>query len=78
MTEGKDKNHSGQNLPDKKLRTKLPEQNPRELNQTPCKDICMHACATKNRGSEMCDVLYGVPRCVTKCDRKWGIKIGPK
>jgi len=28
-------------------------------------------------GSEMCDVLWGVPRCVTKCDRG-GVKSGPK
>src|SRR6218665_3690723 len=24
---------------------------------------------TKNRGPEMCDVLLGVPGCVTECDR---------
>jgi len=51
MTEGgKDKDHLGQNLPDKNLC---------ELKQTPCKDICMYACTTKNGGSEMCDVLRG-------------------
>src|SRR6218665_1315408 len=27
-------------------------------------------------GSEMCDILLGVPGCVTKCDR--GVKIGQK
>jgi len=25
-------------------------------------------------GSEMCDVLFGVPECVTKCDRGEGLK----
>src|SRR6218665_1363676 len=31
---------------------------------------------TKNRGSKTCDVLLGVPGCVTKCDRGRGVKIG--
>jgi len=26
----------------------------------------------------MCDVLSGVPGCVTKCDREEGVKIGQK
>ena len=30
---------------------------------------------TKNGGSEMCDVLSGVPGCVTKCDRGRGSKL---
>jgi len=33
-----------------KTRTKLPDKNPHELRQTPCKDICMYACTTKNWG----------------------------
>ena len=54
----KDKNHPGQNLLDKKPGQNSPNKNLRELKQTPCKDICMYTCATKNRGRfEMCDVL---------------------
>jgi len=29
-------------------------------------------------GFEMCDVLLGVPGCVTKCDMGEGVKIGQK
>ena len=43
---GMDKNTPGQNLPDKKP----PNKTPCELRQTPCKDICMYACTTKNWG----------------------------
>jgi len=40
---GTDKNHPGQNLPDKKLRTRPLVKNLRELRQTPCKDTCMYS-----------------------------------
>jgi len=29
----------------------------------------------KMGGSEICEVLLGVPRYVTKCDRRWGSKL---
>jgi len=41
----------------KPSRQKLPVKNLHELRQTPCKDIDMYTCTTKNWGSEMCDVL---------------------
>jgi len=44
-----DKKHPGQNPPVKNLC---------ELRQTPCKYICTYACTPKNRGSEMCDIVW--------------------
>src|SRR6218665_273402 len=70
---GTDKNHPGQNLRDKRPPDKTREQKPprkieREFVQGAfVRDFCTRP--TKNRGSEMCDVLLGVPRCVTKGDR---------
>jgi len=51
---GTGKTHPGQNLPDKNP-GQTPDKNPSERRQTPCKDICMYACTTKNWGPEMCD-----------------------
>jgi len=45
----------------KKTPDKTPQTKTLRTKKTPCKDMhtCMYACTTKNRGSEMCDVLYG-------------------
>jgi len=51
---GMDKNHPGQNLPDKTRRAKPHGQKPSRT-----KTLCMYACTTKNWGSEMSDVLWG-------------------
>ena len=60
----------------KPTRTKPPGQKPPRtieiefVQGTFVRDFC--TMATKNGGSEMCDVLSGVPGCVTKCDRGGG------
>jgi len=58
----------------KPSRQKPLDKNPCELRQTPCKDICMYACTTKNWGVGPRCVTYfrRVPRCATKCDRGGG------
>src|SRR6218665_1263014 len=79
---GTDKNHRGQNLPDKRPsdkapRTKAPRTIEREFVQGAfVRFLCTRR--TKNRGSEMCDVLLGVLECVTKCDRGEGGQNWPK
>jgi len=56
LTEGgRTKTTLDKTLQANKKRAKAPDKNPRELRQTPCKDICMYACTTKNGGSEICD-----------------------
>src|SRR6218665_994784 len=64
----------------KPTRTKPPGQKPLPtieiefVQGTFVRDFCTRP--TKNRGSDMCDVLSGVPGCVTKCDRgKGGSKV---
>ena len=58
---GTDKNHPGQNLPDKRPPDKTTGQKPPRTIETEFVqgtfvwDICTRP--TKNRGSEMCDVL---------------------
>src|SRR6218665_3040276 len=69
----------GQNLPDKRPPDRTPGQKPprtieREFVQGAfVRDFCTRL--TKNGGSEMCDVLWGVPGCVTKCGRGRGSKL---
>src|SRR6218665_3755998 len=49
-----------------------PDRNPRELRQTPCKDICMYTLHVllKIKGVPRCMTYFrGGPRCVTMCDR---------
>src|SRR6218665_972551 len=66
---GTDKNHPGRNLPDKRPPDKPPNKSPRELTQRHVHvGLCMHV-LLKIGGSEMCDILQEVPRCVTKFDR---------
>ena len=71
---GTDKNHPGQNLPDK--RQKPSDKNPREqLRGNLYRGLLSGFFVLgllKSGGSEMCDVLLGVPGCVTKCDRGGG------
>ena len=63
-----DKDHPGQNLPDKKPGQNSHNKNPHELRQTPCKDVFMHVLL--KIGSPRCVTYFReVPRCVTKCDR---------
>ena len=63
----------------KPTRTKPPGQKPPRtieiefVQRTFVRDFCTRP--TKNGGSEMCDVLSGVPGCVTKCDREEGVKM---
>src|SRR6218665_4011558 len=78
LTEGRtDKKHPGQNLPDKRQN---PRQNPREQLIREFVEgafVRFFTRPTKNGGSEMCNVGYfwGVPGCVTKCDRGRGSKL---
>ena len=64
---GTDKNHPGQNLPNMKRPSDKtpPDKNPREqLRQNLYKGVFVRDFCTKtskNRGSEMCDVLSGGP-----------------
>ena len=65
-----DKKHPGQNLTDKRQNPgqKLLQKIEREfVHGTFVRVFCTRP--TKNRGPEMCDVLLGVPGCVTECDR---------
>jgi len=69
---GTDKNHLGQNLPDKIPPDKTLGQNPREqlrdnLNRGLCPGFLYQA-YQKSEGSEMCDVLFG---CPGMCDKVW-------
>src|SRR6218665_2908536 len=69
---GTDRNHPGQNLPDKiqKSQVKNPCEQLREnLYRGLLSGIFVLGLLKIGGGSEMCDVLLGVPRCVTKCDR---------
>ena len=68
------KNHPEQNLPDKKPRTKPPGQKPPRTKKNHYKGICMYACTSENWEKDPRRVTYfwGVPRCVTKCDRGGG------
>src|SRR6218665_1974712 len=78
---GTDKNHPGQNLPDKRPPEKKPDKNPREqLRQNLYKGAFLRVFCTrppKNRGGGSRCVTYfrGVPGCVTKCDRGRGQKL---
>jgi len=62
--------------PDKTFQTKDPFTKPPEREFVGymglLSGICNCTRPTKNRGSEMCGVLMGVPRCVAKCDRRMG------
>ena len=67
LTEGgTDKKHPGQNLSDKR-------QNPRIKPPRTIERGILSGCFVlgllKMGEFEMCDVLWGVPGCVTKCDR---------
>src|SRR6218665_2533036 len=79
---GMDKNHPGQNLPGKRPLDKSPRTkalaNNRERICTGFLSGCFVLGLLKLGGSEMCDVLWGVMGCVTKCDRGRGVKIGQK
>ena len=73
-----DKKHPGQNLPDK--RQNPPDKNPHEqlrenLYRGLLSGFFVVLCLLKIGGSEMCDVLLGVPGCMTKCDRGRGSKL---
>ena len=74
---GTDKNHPGQNLPDKGQ--KSPDKNPHEqLRENLYRGLLSGLFVLsllKMGGSEMCDVLLAVPGCVTKCDRGRGSKL---
>src|SRR6218665_1592472 len=76
---GTDKNHPGQNLPDKRPPDKTPDKSPREqLRENVYRRLLSGFFVLrllKIGGSEMCDVLLGVPGCVTKCDRGRGPKL---
>ena len=76
---GTNKNDPGRNLPDKRLPDKTPRQKPprkieKEFVQRPFVRFFVLG-LLKIGGSEMCDVLLGVPGCVTKCDRGRGSKL---
>ena len=83
LTEGgKDKNHPGQNLPDKRPLTKPPGQ---KLPQTIEREFVQGAfvwvfCTrpTKNRGSEVCNVLFGGSRDVWQSVTEGGGQNWPK
>ena len=71
-----DKTHPGQNIPDKRSLDNAPGQKPprtieREFVQGAFLRVFVLG-LLKIGGSEMCDVLWGVPGCVTKCDRGRG------
>src|SRR6218665_228904 len=78
-----DRRGNGQKPTRTKLLDKRPLKNPRtkpprtieiEFVQVAfVRDFCTRP--TKNMGSERCDVLSGVPGCVTKCDRGRGSKL---
>jgi len=73
------KNHPGQNLPnqrpsDKSSRTKTPQTIEREFVQGLLSGFFVLG-LLKMGESEMCDVLWGVPGCVTNCDRGRGSKL---
>jgi len=75
----KDKNDPGQNLPDKNPGQNFPNKNNLELKQTPCKDICMYACTTKNRGvRDVWRTLGGSRDVWQSVTEEVGVKIGPK
>src|SRR6218665_2623135 len=72
-----DKNHPGQNLPDKRPLTKPPGQKPprtieREFVKEAFVRVFVLGLLKIGGGAEMCDVLSGVPGCVTKCDKREG------
>ena len=81
---GKDKNHPGQNLPDKRPLTKPPGQNLREqLRENLYRGLLsgiflLGLLKIEGVGSEMCDVLLWVPGGMTKCDREEGSQNWPK
>src|SRR6218665_1237136 len=76
-----DKNHSGQNLPDKRPpdktpRTKTPREQLRENLYMGLLSGFFVLGLLKIGVSEMCDVLFWeVPGCVTKCERGRGSKL---
>src|SRR6218665_1833877 len=80
---GTDKiNHPGQNLPDKIPSDKTLGQKPPRTIETDFVQggFCLHGYFVLGLlkiggGSEMCDVLSGVPGCVTKCERGRGGKL---
>src|SRR6218665_3993640 len=63
--------------PDKPFQTKDPRQKPPDKSpREKLREILYRGLLSRffvlglrKRGSEMCDVLWGVPGCVTKCDR---------
>jgi len=73
---GTDKNHPDKTFQTKDTLTKLPDKNPHErLRENLYKGLLSGFFVLgllKIGGSEMCDVLSGVPRCVTKCARGEG------
>ena len=72
-----DKNHSGQNLrpTDKRPPDKSPHEQLRDNLYRGLSSGFFVLGLLKIGGSEMCDVLLGVPRCVTKCDTGRGSKL---
>ena len=71
---GTDKNHHEQNFQTKDFLKKNQRTIEREFVQRVfVRVFCTRP--TKNGGSEMCDVLWGVPGCVTEGG---GVKIGQK
>ena len=75
---GTDKNHPGQNLPDKRHPDKSPREQLRENLYRGLLSGLFVQGLLKIGGSEMCDVLLGVQGCVTKCDRGEGGQNWPK
>ena len=81
MTEvGTDKNHPGQNLPDKNPLTKALGQKPPRTIETEfvqgafVRVFCTRP--TKNGGGPRCvTYFWRVPGCATKCDRGKGVNI---
>src|SRR6218665_3360008 len=76
---GTDKNHPGQNLPDRKdTGQNSQNKNSRELRQTPVKTyvrLCMHVLLKFQGPRCVTYFMRGVSRCVTKCDRGRGSKL---
>src|SRR6218665_1374067 len=75
-----DKNHSGQNLPDKRPSDKSPGQKPRQqlrenLYRGLLSGFFVLGLLKKSGGPRCVTYFWGVPGCVTKCDRGEGSKL---
>ena len=76
-----DKNHPGQNLPDKDPLTKPLAQNPPRTIESEFVQggFCLVFCTKPTKNRPRCVTYFrGVPGCVTKCDRGKGVKLGQK